>query len=346
MNNAWQNFLTSKGILAKEASANATSGSGQPFESPDASCRLHTLSTHGLLRISGPEAPSFLQSQLTNDVTQVTASIGQLNAYCSPKGRALALFSMIKHADAFYIILPTEVLPAFHQRLKMFILMAKVTIEDDSDQHACFGVSGTEAKAALQTAGFKVPSEHYHTEANEQLLIQKLPAARGEYRFAVIGPPDQLIPLWQKLSPTSVNSTETFWQRDTILTGIPTMTTDIVDTFIPQMLNLDLIDAVSFTKGCYPGQETVARTRHLGKLKRRTFLLQIDTAHAPAIGSKIEDDDENTLGQIINVSAHTPDSCVALAVLNLDAADAKSLQLADANKTPASLITMPYDLPQ
>ena len=115
---------------------------------------------------------------------------------------------------------------------------------------------------------------------------------------------------------------------------------------INQMLNLDLIDAVSFTKGCYPGQETVARTRHLGKLNRRTFLLQIDTAHAPAIGSKIEDDDENTLGQVINVSAHTPDSCVALAVLNLDAADAKSLQLADANKTPASLMTMPYDLPQ
>lgn len=346
MNKAWQNFLASEGILPKEISANATSDSGQSLDSPDASCRLHPLTTYGLLKISGPEASSFLQAQFTNDVAQVTGSIGQLNAYCSPKGRVIALFSMVKHADAFYLIVPTEVLPAFHQRLKMFVLMAKVTLEDYSDQHACFGISGARAETALQTAELKIPAEHYHTEVNNHLLIQKLPAIRGEYRFEIIGPPDHLIPLWEKLSSTSIKSTETLWQRDTILTGIPTVTTDIVDTFIPQMLNLDLIDAVSFTKGCYPGQETVARTRHLGKLKRRTFLLQIDTAHAPAIGSKIEDDDENTLGQVINVSAHTPDSCVALAVLNLDAADAKSLQLADANKTPASLMTMPYDLPQ
>ena len=341
MEQTWQAFLVSQGAVTLDHQVSVFPDEG---DSGSTGTYLNALSQYGLLKISGADAASFLQSQFTNDVTQINDDTGQLNAYCSPKGRTLALFILFQQGDNFFLSLPADVLPSLLKRLKMFVLMSKVEIENCSDTTVSFGLTGSDCKRLLENAGVGVPSDDYAVKHSEGLSVIKLTAPDNTRRYQLLGSAAALIPMWERLLPNCQKVTSNRWELDNILTGIPAVTTDIVDAYIPQMLNLDLINGLSFTKGCYPGQETVARTRYLGKQKRRTYLLTFDSA-AVAAGTKVMDEDDNTAGQIISVALWGQNQYCALAVLNSDAVEEGGLTIDNDKKSSVSQLAMPYEIP-
>ncbi|MHB1950308.1 MAG: CAF17-like 4Fe-4S cluster assembly/insertion protein YgfZ [Acidiferrobacteraceae bacterium] len=218
-----------------------------------------------LIRVSGPDATSFLQGQLTNDVTARDGAT--LAAYCSAQGRVLALFLVIPAEDGFLLRVRTSLAPAMVARLRMFVLRAKVTLELSLND-AVTGISGAEAESLLVEAGLPVPEPRPGALATGHgVTVVRRPDATP--RFEIIAAKDAaaVAHLMGRVPARDHRS----WVWLDIKNGLPDVTPETSDLFVPQMLNLDGLEGISFTKGCYPGQEIVARTRYLGRLKSRMY---------------------------------------------------------------------------
>ena len=214
------------------------------------------LTDNALLSISGDDATAFLHGQFTNDVESLAVGAGQWNGWCSPKGRLLATFLLVRRAEGFLMMLPAELAPAIAKRLAMFVLRSKVTIRDATASHALWGVAGAGAvQAARKAADLVVP-----IDATRALAI----AAAGA-----------------TLDGVPAGTTDD-WALAMIHAGIPVITAATQDAFVPQMANFELVGGVSFRKGCYPGQEIVARTQYRGILKRRMARAHVEVDAAPA----------------------------------------------------------------
>lgn len=208
------------------------------------------LNDCALLRFSGPDAPAFLQGQLTCDVLALKPGTSTYGGYCNPKGRLLATFLLIAVDGEFVMMLPAVLAEPVRKRLAMYILRSKVKLEDISATHVACSAPGSRTPSAL-----------------------RLP---GNRRLAVL-PRDQAGDL-------AVDSGA--WSAADIAAGIPFITPGTQEEFVPQMVNLDLIGGLSYSKGCYPGQEIVARTHYLGRLKQRMYRVLIQ-ADAVAAGQKL-----------------------------------------------------------
>jgi folate-binding protein YgfZ len=259
----------------------------------------------GLLRFSGPDAASFLQGQISNDTRRLeTGSL--VAAYPSPQGRVLALLRLLPHSSGVMAILPREIVIPTLERLRKFVLRAKVRIEDVSDQ---FSVAGQHGAAALGRWGF-APG------AAPNLYVEHdgvgVTAAAGD-RFWVVGA--NLAAQGLAGEPADAAGVEADWRLADIRTGSPQIYAATREMFVAQMLNLDLIDGISFTKGCYTGQEIIARTQHLGRIKRRLFRLRLP-AGTWAIGQSVQLSDGRG-GRLTEVAV-TGDAVEALAVLPID----------------------------
>jgi folate-binding protein YgfZ len=222
----------------------------------------------GILRFSGPDALSFLQGQISNDTSRLAQQRSLFAAYSSPQGRVLALIYLLPHSSGVAAIMPREVLLPTLERLRKFVLRAKVKIEDAADSLAVAGYYGAEA---LRAAGLPVPAA-----AGQYIEVNGVGvAAVGiEDRFWVIGSPAEPPLAAQELEDRAQRSASD-WRLADIHAGRPQIYAANSEVFVAQMLNLDLLDGISFTKGCYTGQEIIARTQHLGRIKRRLFRLQL-----------------------------------------------------------------------
>ena len=252
------------------------------FGNPEREKRMSTqggvlcdLSHLGLIAATGAEAGAFLQSQLTHDITQVDDRRSQLSAYLNPKGRMLALFRVFKRGDLYYLALPRELAEETLQRLRRFVLRAKVTLEDVSDALVHIGYSDPHAEAELTAALGCVPAEVDQAIEQSELTVIRVPGVQP--RFEVFGELEAVNRLWSALNVHAAPVGAASWTLLEILAGVPSVFPETREAFIPQMCNLDLINGVSFTKGCYPGQEIVARTRYLGQVKRRMYRVHINT---------------------------------------------------------------------
>ncbi len=222
--------------------------------------------THiGVIKASGPDAASFLQGQLSNDI-QAVQNTSQLSGYCTAQGRLLALFRIMRQGDDFLLLLPQEILAPTLKRLSMFVLRAKVTLSAASDQ-ALLGLAGPAAPEALRQIGLPAPT--LPEVAPEGLLHVMTVPGRASPRFIVLGPTDAVRGLWPVAGLAPVGSQAWAWLD--IDSGQPTIGSATSEAFVPQMVNLDLLNGVNFRKGCYPGQEIVARTHYLGRLKQRMY---------------------------------------------------------------------------
>ena len=225
----------------------------------------------GVLALSGEDAVPFLHGQLTNDVEALPVGGAQWNGWCSPKGRLLATFLLLRRADQCLLLLPRELAAPIAKRLAMFVLRSKVKVRDASAEHAIFGVAGV---AALGSTAGATPSMTAVETAHG------LVAAIDDRRAFVIAPPDirfEEIPA----------GTSDDWRRELILAGIPVITAATQDAFVPQMATFALVGGVSFRKGCYPGQEIVARTQDRGILKRRMAHARAASGPRPAPGESV-----------------------------------------------------------
>lgn len=293
------------------------------------------LSELGLIAFSGPDAQAFLHGQLTCDVAGIPPQGSTYGGYCTPKGRLLATFLLWRTADGFLMQLPTTLREPVQKRLSMFILRAKVKVLDATATFARFGVCGTAAAEAVRAAAGSCPVKVHAVEASGAATVICLP---GE-RFEIVVPAAEADTLRQALATHATAAGFEEWIRSDVLAGIPVISPATQEAFVPQMVNLDLIGAVSYTKGCYPGQEIVARTHYLGRLKQRAYrahVPQTDTAPKPGDSLFSTEFGDQASGTVVNAApapegghdilAVIQSSCVTAAV-RWNAADGPVLEM-------------------
>ena len=222
------------------------------------------LDARGLLRVEGKDAESFLQGQLTQDMARVRAGAVLLAAHCTPKGRISTLFRCWHDERGFLLDCPASMLAAAQRRLGMYVLRAAARVTSVADQYCRIGVCGRTLAARLSEAGIALPGEPGATVLTGELQCTAL---AGE-RWLILCDTATGARVRAALSADCAPDNH-IWALASLLAGDPEVLPETAEQFIPQMLNLDLLDGVSFRKGCYTGQEIVARTHYLGRVKRR-----------------------------------------------------------------------------
>jgi folate-binding protein YgfZ len=271
----------------------------------------------GAIRASGAEADSFLQNQLSNDIAALGAANAQLSSYNSPKGRVLDLFTLRRADGAVLLETRRDTLPATLKRLRMFVLRSKVTLDDLGERYAAFGLAGPQAAALLAQAGLPVPEQDWGVANAEDVAVLRRPGPAP--RYSVHAAPERLAPLWKTLAAQAWPAGTAAWRLLDLLAGLPAIQPQTADHFVAQMLNLDRLGGISFTKGCYPGQEIVARMHYLGNLKRRMFLGFADAGDATAPGTSVHlaEGDGQAVGEVVATAPHPERGTALLAVLQL-----------------------------
>ena len=302
------------------------------------------LSHYGLLQVTGPDAAEFLQGQLTNDIRQVSPGRSQLSAYCNPKGRMLAVVRVIRRGSTFLLQMPLSRLAPVQLRLGMYVMRADVQLQNASEDLVRIGLSGEVAAGRLREIVDQVPDSVSEVR-DGPVTVLRLPGAKP--RFELIAEPAMAFELWHRLGDLPAVGPDVWGLLDA-LAGVPEVHEATVEAFVPQMANLDLVGGVSFTKGCYTGQEVVARSHYLGKVKRRMYGLSMGTGPRPEPGEAIvQVNDLHEPAQVGRVVAAFPDAAGGyrgLAVLQTSA-DATALHLARADGPTLVLETLPYELP-
>ncbi len=304
------------------------------------------LSHRGLLEVRGKDAQSFLQGQFGNDIREVTETRSQLSSYSNAKGRAYAVFRVIRDRDAYLLEMNPEPLETVRKRLVMFVLRADVVIENAEDSRIRFGLSGPTAEKQLTDALGGFPRE-----VNEVLRLKGVSVVRVPQmvhpRFEFAGEIDACRTLWNDLNVHSAPVGPEGWRLLDILAGVPAIYPETGESFVPQMVNLHALHGISFKKGCYPGQEVVARMHYLGKLKRRMFRLAIEGQERPSPGSPVfrsGGDAGQPDGEIVDAVLHPDGLYAALAVLQI-AAVGEPLRWGSPDGSAAHVIPLPYTIP-
>ena len=304
---------------------------------------LCDLSHLGLLEISGADAVTFLQGQVTNDVKLLAGSDIKSNAhytaYCNQKGRMLALFLAFAHYDHLHLQFNRELLEPIMKRLKMYVMRSKVEIKDVSDSIIKFGLNGPQASSMLALIFSTVPNQDYELVTLDNGAILKLPNVNDDGRFEVFTDASNAPLVWDALKNKCKIVEKPYWDWLEIQAGIPEVSLATQEQFVPQMLNLDILNGINFKKGCYTGQEIVARTHYLGTVKRRTYMAEIAVEVEP--GNKVADMTQNEVGQIVRVAPNLTGSFDVLAELRIDAVAAGEL---NCNGAMLILKNLPYPL--
>jgi folate-binding protein YgfZ len=303
------------------------------------------LSHQGLISVDGEEASDFLQGQLTNDIRNVSEQHSQLSAYCTHKGRMLANFRIFKRGESFYLRLPLSQLEATLKRISMFVLMSKVIIKDSSLSLIKMGLSGPSADQVLGDLLPGIPTEVDDTSQCNGLTIIKI--AGPHPRYEIVGELDAVKKIWQQLDVHAAPVGAGCWESLDIQAGIPTIYPATSEAFVPQMTNMQVINGVSFKKGCYTGQEVVARMQYLGKLKRRMFRVHIDTDEPVQPADKLfaaNSDTAQGTGQIVSAQPDPDGGYMALAVINIADTENGQLKLHNENGPAVSLQDLPYQI--
>lgn len=298
-----------------------------------------------LLRANGDDATSFLQGQLSNDIRQLDQGGSHLSAYCNAKGRMLALFRIFRHNDDYVLQLPRSVAAATLQRLKMFVLRAKVAL-DDADAHwAQFGLSGPHVASHLQEWLPDVPTQADARVRGDGYTVVRL--AGPHPRFLLVGEPEILRELWTRVTPHTQAVGTAAWRWLDIRAGIPSVHTGTVEEFVPQMTNLELIGGVNFKKGCYPGQEIVARMHYLGRLKQRMVAahLAADAAVGPGTPIFAPDFPNQTAGSIVDAQPAPAGGWDVLVVAQISSITQGELHVGRADGARLTIRELPYPVP-
>lgn len=288
--------------------------------------------THlGAIGVRGADAAKFLQGQLTNDMATLGTSTLRLAGFCSAKGRLQASFLVsLANADDFTLVCAASVLPATLKRLSMFVLRAQCKLRDATAEAALWGLVGATARA--QIGDLPV----WGRREAEGTGTVRLPDAGGVARCIVSAPGDALISAWPAV-------TLDHWRWLEVQSGLPTIEAATVDQFVPQMLNYEIVGGVDFQKGCYPGQEVVARSQYRGTIKRRMFLFDVDAAAAAGQEVFHSDDESQPAGMVVN-AAPKPDGSgwSVLVEVKLAALDNGGLRLGAADGAVLRLGALPY----
>ena len=334
----WSEFLAARGAATTAAADGNAAGwrvasFGQPereYAAASAGAVVCPLPEWSALSIGGADAGSFLHGQFTNDVAALAVGAAQYNGYCSAKGRMLATFALLRAADQeFLLVVPADIATALERRLRMFVLRAKVVIQSLAETHVCIGIAGARASTVAEREG---------------VHLLTLPDGRQLAICAGAMAPA----FWDDVTHDATPVASAVWDKLAIDAGIPVITTSTQDKFVPQMLNWELVGGVSFQKGCYPGQEIVARMQYLGKLKERLYRAHVAAGTAPRAGAQLygEQFGEQACGTVINAAPVAGGGADVLAVLQIASAAADRVRLGPSGDAPVlELLPLPYAVP-
>jgi tRNA-modifying protein YgfZ len=317
-----------------------------PVAQLDAALRqpaLVRLDELGRIRVEGADAVAFLQSQLTNDVANLGPAALQLNGYCTPKGRLLATFHQWRDGDAVMLQLPGELLAPVMKRLTMFVLRAKAKLVDATSQYLTFGLLGPGASAALQAAGVDPPAVPWTASVCAGIRASRMPPAPhvGE-RFLLTVASDNIAAIDRLNVMRGANAA---WWWSEVAAAVPTVFAATQEEFVPQMINFEVLGGVNFKKGCYPGQEIVARSQYLGKLRRRMQVAHAGPAEPPAAGADVfHSSQAEPVGTVV-MSATAPGGGVDLLFeLPVERLESGTLHLGSSGGPRLDVRTLPYVL--
>lgn len=289
---------------------------------------MSSLAHLGLIRFSGDDAKSFLQAQLTQDVELVSETQAQMAAYCDPKGNVLGLGLLFYFHDSYYWQVPRDNLLPLVKRLKMFVLRSQVDIEDFSDLLPRFGYAGTHAAQDIvvllnETLGDRPYQQQYLT-ADEfaDIAMIRLPTAHPCAFF--IGPFPNIGILWDRLETNGTKVGNPDWDLMDLAFGMPQVTAAIHGQYNAHQLNLDRIDAISMKKGCYPGQEVIARTHYRGKPTKRMMRFHTTATLSLQTGDELNvsyGDDRQQSFTIIQTGPDLDKGTLILAIASIKGVD-------------------------
>lgn len=303
---------------------------------------LMDVSQFGLIAIHGDDAVNFMQNLFCNDVRNISLEKSQLSAMCSAKGRVIANFRLFMKGDSYYLQLPVEQIEIIIKKLQMYRMISKVDIVDASNSFVRISCSGPTIEQELSGITEKLPKNIDDVVQHGKLTIIRL--AGQHPRFELIGEFEVIKSAWQRLSVQAAPVGSYQWQLHDILNGLANIYLATSEQFVPQTANMDKTNALSFTKGCYPGQEVVARSQYLGKLKRSMFLAHIDSELPAQPGDEVFNvESGNTAGKVVDCQLSADQGYELLAVLRI--ADSESATLAigsvDGTKLEISKLTYP-----
>lgn len=299
--------------------------------------------THlGALLAQGADIDSFLQGQLSNDITKLTPDRVQLSSYNSAKGRVIALLTLNRVANGIRLQTSASLTSTLMRRLQMFVMRAKVQFSDISATHPLLGISGPNAAALLTQAGLPLPAlSAWSMASRDDIIVVRY---TGDLpRFTIQAPAAQIGGIWTTLAAAARAAGPQAWQLLEILAGHPSVVPATQEHFVAQMLNLDTLGGISFTKGCYPGQEVVARLHYLGQLKRRMFIGFCQPTPLPATPVYLASGESQSIGEVVLAAEHPQQGAALLIVLQAQYQDAADLRLQSPTGEPLRLAPVAQD---
>ncbi|MCO6055178.1 folate-binding protein YgfZ [Pseudomonas sp. MOB-449] len=296
------------------------------------------LSHEGLLAVRGVDAAKFLQGQLTCNLNYLDQATSSLGARCTPKGRMTSSFRILAEGDGFLMAMSSDLVESQLADLKKYAVFSKSTLADESAAWVRFGLS--QGDGILLTLGLDLPQTADSVARDGNLIALRLPDGRAE----LWAPHAESATLEARLASQLPLAPLDAWLLAQVRAGIGQVLGNTRELFIPQMINLQALGGVSFKKGCYTGQEIVARMQYLGKLKRRLYRLALAEGEAPQPGLELFSPvHQSSVGEVV-LAAPTAKGCELLAVLQEDAVNDGRIHLGAADGLALSLLDLPYTL--
>jgi folate-binding protein YgfZ len=288
----------------------------------------------GVIAARGEDAAHFLHNQLTQDFALLDMQHARLAAFCNAKGRMQASFVVYKRsAEEVLLICRKDLIAQTVKRLSMFVLRAKAKLSDASEEFQMLGLAGDAALAALNGAS-TAPWQRHAAETADVLTLYP---ALGQPRAFWIATKDEAVPTGPAMSAD-------LWQVGEVMSGIAWVELATFEAFVPQMLNYESVDGVNFKKGCYPGQEVVARSQFRGILKRRTYIASSPVALQAGQEIFSSNDSSQPAGQVAQAVSHSQHGHWALVCLQTSSTEAGDLHPADSSGSVLTLHPLPYPL--
>jgi folate-binding protein YgfZ len=296
---------------------------------------LVPLTDQGLIRASGADAASFLHNLLTNDIEHIPAGGARHAGLCTAKGRMVASFLIWREGEDFLLQLSADILPAILKKLSMYVLRSKVKLTDLTNERVLIGVSGPQAAAIV---GCDIaPMSSTAIEGGTAVRLD-------DQRFILSIQSDASANTIAKLSAQAKVSDLAAWHLGEIAAGIPRIVAATQEAFVPQMVNYEVaaVGGVSFQKGCYPGQEIVARTQYLGKIKRRMYRAKLDTPFPAGTDVFTSESGDQHCGAIVLTAPSPAGGYESLLVVQSSGAEAGEVHVGKPDGPRAQLLEMPY----
>ncbi len=301
------------------------------------------LQDQSLIQANGDDAASFLHNQLSNDLEHLNQTQARYAAYCTPKGRMLASFLYWKTDSNIVLQCSSSLQPALQKRLQMFVMRSKVKLEDISEQFAILGLGGKAAEVFLLSQFTELPSMINDKVSGDMGSVIRVQDAFDSPRYQWVISHEKLAAISTQISTELQKVDASIWRLGNIYAGLPQVVEQSKEKFVPQMINFELIGGVNFRKGCYPGQEIVARSQYLGKLKRRMAIALVK-AEAVNVAMEVfsDNDPSQPCGMIVSAERNFDNNFACLVEIKLLDQEQGKVHLGLSDGPVLEFLPLPY----